>query len=217
WHLQMHSGNEDPFRFLDIKDSVASNPDLEKLSSIIDRHFCYQKPERSSSLEIEFGTQEQRNLAFYDYNFLRDMPVDTTEDGLLACSSMYFLIQKAWTGIYYLILNSLDDDPVLKDRFQSFLGHVHEKYCIHLGKWALGKTFKTTEVFAKNPLNDATIDIQNDWKVVIEMKSARPTREMLTKDVPFNKMKSFEQRVSKLIHQFSNRIDELRKSGYTGR
>jgi len=132
------------------------------------------------------------------------------------CGNLNFILRKYWDGPYYEIIDSsLSDDQ--KERFFRYLGRTTEMYVQSLLKGAFGGRFGKLSNRNGNPLADAVVCLNPNWRLIFEVKAKRPTRDMISGDEAPATLESVSQMMFEGLAQLDGRIQECIADGYTGR
>jgi hypothetical protein len=201
------------------KNYVAMNPDTV-FSKMIEEGKDYQSALKAFSQDAIMdptlipnrNDMDAWRCFVYQMYDLRRKPLLRLGENLY-CGSMKFLGDLWWHAPYYLVIDKCVD----KKPFFEYLGDAFEEYIFRLSKNAFGERCSRFVLDNGNPLNDGVVELALDWKIVIEAKAARPTKEMTSGNTPLLLMKEFETKIKKGIRQLAKRIQELRSDGFIGR
>lgn len=141
----------------------------------------------------------------YEYNYvtLRKKPMAYFPKSGYFCLSLQFLLEKLSDGIYWTILNKLDNDK--GSQFQSFLGYVFEEYVVKIFNRMVGNRYERIPYEGKQrEANDGVINY-GDALVFTEVKSGRLRLETTsTGDIDL----FLEDMQKKLVLRAAKQLDE---------
>ncbi len=150
----------------------------------------------------------------YELFDLRARPLLEIPEGDL-CGNLTFIMRKYWDGPYYDVIGAGTNAE--KDQFFRFLGRTVEMYVQGLLKATFKKRFKKLISSAGNPISDAVVDLNPNWRLVFEVKAKRPTRDMVSGTQTPAELRSVAQMAFEGLGQLDRRIQEMITDGYEGR
>lgn len=162
------------------------------------------------------ATSSHADIRSFVYEFfdLRARPLLEIPEGNL-CGNLNFIMRKYWDGPYYDVIAVGTNAE--KDKFFRFLGRTLEMYVQGLLKAAFKRRFKKLLSSAGNPVSDAVIDLNPNWRLVFEVKAKRPTRDMVSGTQAPAELRSVAQMAFEGLEQLDLRIQEMVADGYQGR
>lgn len=174
----------------------------------------FEEPWQKKTTLSATSNPEAIRAFLYEHFHLRQFPLLRVQEGLI-CGSLLRIQSKYWDGPYYEVIANGSSGE--KDRFFRFLGRTTEMYVQGLLKDGFKNNFKQIKAASGNPIADAAVFINPSWCVLFEVKAKRPTKEMISSGDAPAEMKAVAQMAFEGLQQMSDRITELRTTGFNGR
>lgn len=165
----------------------------------------------------DFTSETLDSAEIYRFFDLRKRPVlaFSADDYAFLCQE--FLDDLYWHGTYYAIIDSCSESE--KKLFFKEVGESFEKYVYALTQYSLGKNRVSKRKTPNgNPLNDAVIEIEPGWLLVLEFKNTRNDSNTISGENPsrtvFERIiyREGSSKKSKGLAQLFSRINEFRKT-----